>query len=69
MIKLLVTTHHGMTEEWNSRTEREWIELAIDEQRQWLIDREIDLDTVTIDQAIEALTHDYQSVIEVKTLR
>jgi len=54
MIKLLVTTHHGMTEEWNSRTEREWIELAIDEQRQWLIDREIDLDTVTIDQEIDS---------------
>ena len=69
MVKMLVTTHHGHTEEWPARSETEWIKLASIECCQWLIDRGIDAEKMSFDQAMEALTHDYQSVIEIRTFK
>lgn len=62
-------TVSGETEFWAARPNREWVELALLRDlgaREWLlVTGRYDLDTIdtelTVDDAIEALAHDYQS--------
>lgn len=61
MKSIKVITAHGLIETWPARTDSEWVFLASELYPQWLIDRGLDPDQITLDQAIEALTHDCHS--------
>lgn len=62
MKSIKVITAHGLTETWPARTDQEWVFLASELHTQWLLDQGLDLDEINLNQAIEALTHDYRSV-------
>ena len=53
--------HSGKVETWLDHEEADLIQLAKDFESQWLWNRDIDPETIGIDQALEALLHDYAS--------
>ena len=53
--------HSGKIETWLDHEEADLIQLAKDFESQWLLNHGYDPETIGVDEALEALLHDYAS--------
>jgi len=59
MYRIQAIKHSGIVENWLDFEEADLIKLAQDLQSQWLLNQGYDPETIGIDEALDALLHDY----------
>jgi hypothetical protein len=61
MYRIQAVKHSGYVENWLDYEEADLIQLAKDLKSQWLLNQGYDPETIGIDEALDALLHDYAS--------
>ena len=56
---ITTTKHSGIVENWQDFEEADLIRLAKDCEHQWLLNQGYEPEAIGIDEALEALLHDY----------
>lgn len=56
---ITTTTHSGKVDTWLDFEEADLIQLAKDCEHQWLLNQGYEPEAIGIDEALEALLHDY----------
>ena len=59
MYRIQAIKHSGQVENWLDHEEADLIQLAKDFEHQWLLNQGVDPENIGIDEALDALLHDY----------